>query len=154
MFTARSIELTGAFTLPAPPEATFELFSPLGEKAWVPGWNPELIHPPGASWERGLVFRTQEERGEAIWIVTALDRDRHDVEYHRVEAGRYVARVHVRCSPQGTGQTDVRVTYTFIGLSEVGNQDIAAMSSEAYLEKMKRWQGWITAYLSAQAQDQ
>lgn len=153
MFTARSIELTGTFTLPAPPEATFELFSPLGEKAWVPGWNPELIHPPGASWERGLVFRTPEERGEAIWIVTTLDREQHDVEYHRVEAGRYVARVHVRCSRQGTGQTEVRVTYTFIGLSEVGNQDIAAMTPEAYVEKMKRWQGWITAYLSAQAQD-
>ena len=71
MFTARSIELGGGFTLPAPPDATFELFSPLGEKRWVPGWDPELIHPPGATWERGLIFRTREERGDAIWVVTA-----------------------------------------------------------------------------------
>jgi len=154
MFTARSIELTGTFTLPGPPEATFELFSPLGEKAWVPGWSPELVHPPGTTWGRGLVFRTQEERGEAVWIVTALDREQHDVEYHRVEAGRYVARVHVRCSEVEGRQTEVRVTYTFIGLSDVGNRDIAAMTSEAYAEKMKRWQGWIAAYLSGRAQDQ
>jgi hypothetical protein len=154
VFTARSIELSGGFTLPGPPQETFELFSPLGERLWVPGWNPELVHPPGAPWERGLIFRTREERGEAVWIVTTLDEDRHEVEYYRVEAGRYVARVHVRCTASAERQTDVRVIYTFIGLSETGNQDIAAMSSEAYVEKMRRWQGWITTYLSSQAQDQ
>jgi hypothetical protein len=144
MFTARSIELSGGFTLPVAPEACFELFSPLGEKRWVPGWDPELIHPPGAAWERGLIFRTREERGDAIWIVTALDRGRHEVEYHRVEAGRYVARVHVRLSPVAAGGTAVQVTYTFIGLSEAGNQDIAAMSPAAYQEKLARWRGWIS----------
>ena len=80
-------------------------------------------------------------------MVTALDRDRHEVEYHRVEAGRYVARVDVRCASRAPDQTDVRVTYTFVGLSEVGNQDIAAMSQQAYEEKMRRWQGWITKSL-------
>jgi hypothetical protein len=148
-FTARSIELGGGFTLPMPPEAAFGFFSPLGEIAWVPGWDPELIHPPGVAWERGLIFRTREERGDAIWVVTALDRDRHEVEYYRVEAGRYVARVNVRCSATADGRTDVRVTYTFVGLSEVGNQDIAAMSEAAYDDKMRRWQGWITTHLSS-----
>jgi hypothetical protein len=147
-FTARAIELSGTFTLPISPETAFGLFSPLGEKAWVPGWDPELVHPPGASWERGLIFRTREERGDAIWVVTALDHDTHEVEYYRVEAGRYVARVNVRCSAGPDRRTDVRVTYTFVGLSEVGNQDIAAMSEAAYEEKMRRWQGWITKSLT------
>jgi hypothetical protein len=146
-FTPRSIELSGGFTLPMPSEAAFGLFSPLGEKAWVPGWDPELVHPPGATWERGLVFRTREERGDAIWVVTALDHVRHEVEYYRVEAGRYVARVNVRCSAGPDGRTDVRVTYTFVGLSDVGNQDIAAMSPEAYEEKMGRWEAWIRTAL-------
>jgi hypothetical protein len=151
MSIARSIELSGAFTLPVPPDACFELFSPLGEKRWVPGWDPELIHPPGVAWERGLIFRTREERGDAIWVVTALDRARHEAEYHRVEAGRYVARVHVRCVARGEDQTDVRVTYTFVGLSEVGNQDIAAMSQQAYEEKMGRWQAWIAKSLAGES---
>jgi len=148
MFQAKSITLGGSFTLPVPPESAFGLFSPLGEKRWVPGWDPELIHPPGVAWERLLVFRTREERGEAIWVVTALDGARHEVEYHRVESGRYVARVEVRCAARGTG-CEVYVTYTFIGLSEVGNQDIAAMSPPAYEEKMKRWQAWIEAHLAS-----
>lgn len=66
MFAPKSIELSGSFTLGVPPDTAFELFSPVGEKSWVPGWNPELLHPPGVTWERGLIFRTQEERGEAI----------------------------------------------------------------------------------------
>jgi len=70
------------------------------------------------------------------------------VEYYRVEAGRYVARVQVRCSGADAGATRVQVTYTFVGLSEVGNDDIAAMSQEAYGEKMQRWQGWITKGLA------
>src|SRR3990170_1901982 len=137
MFAARSIELSGCFILSVPPDVAFELFSPLGEKLWVPDWNPELLYPPGFSWERGLIFRTAEERGEAVWVVTALDRERHEVEYHRVEAGRYVATV--------------RVTYLFVGLSEVGNQDIAAMSQTSYEEKMRRWQDWIHRHLSGTA---
>jgi hypothetical protein len=119
--TARSIELEGGFFMAGPVDTVFELFSPLGEKAWVPGWDPELIHPPGVSWERGLVFRTRQERGEAIWIVTALDRRRREVEYHRVEPGRYVARVSVVCTARGERETDVRVTYGFVGLSPAGN---------------------------------
>lgn len=143
MFSARSIELQGAFRLPVSQEAAFELFSPLGEKSWVPGWNPELIHPPGVDWERGLIFRTREERGEAIWMVTALDRGRHEVEYHRVEAGRTVARVSVRCSAEGGVETEVVVRYVFVGLSETGNQDIAQMSAGDFEQKMRRWQEWI-----------
>lgn len=142
-FVPRSIELRGAFRLPAPPGRVFDFFSPLGEKLWVPDWNPELLHPPGAMWERGMIFRTLEERGEAVWVVTALDRHRHEVEYHRVEPGRYVARVKVECLEAGGSHTEVRVAYLFVGLSEVGNRDIDAMSPEAYEEKMRRWRDWI-----------
>ena len=147
MFVPRSIELTGGFALAATPERCFELFSPLGEKQWVPGWDPELLYPPGATWERGLIFRTQEELGEAVWVVTALDRQRHEVEYHRVEPGRYVARVRVGCEARGQ-QTQVRVAYAFVGLSEAGNHEIAGMSAAAYEAKMKRWQTWIDGHLA------
>jgi hypothetical protein len=144
MFAPVSIDLAGGFAIPAPPDIAFEFFSPLGEKAWVPGWDPELLHPPGVSWASGLIFRTQEERGEAVWVVTKLDRERHDVEYVRVEAGRYVAQVRVRCRAQDAAHTEVSVTYTFVGLSDIGNRDIAAMSQAAYDEKMARWQKWIS----------
>src|SRR5207247_2886167 len=91
--------------------------------------------------------RTREERGEAIWVVSDLDRPSHAVEYHRVEAGRYVARVTVRCAPHGERETEVHVAYTFVGLSEAGNAEIAFMTPEAYEQKMERWKAWITQHL-------
>ena len=67
---AGSREFTGNLSIRAPIQTVFELFSPLGERAWVPGWNPELLHPSNVSWGQGQIFRTREETGEAIWIVT------------------------------------------------------------------------------------
>jgi hypothetical protein len=149
VFVARSVDLSGGFTVPATLDATFELFSPLGEKRWAPGWSPELLHPPGVEWERGQLFRTREGLGDAVWLVSVLDRERREVEYHRVEPGRYVARVRVHCRSGGDQETEVAVRYTFVGLSDAGNREIAAMSQAAYEEKMRRWQAWIRGCLSA-----
>lgn len=147
MFAPRSIHFEGSLLVEAPVGTAFPLFSPLGEKNWVPEWNPELIHPMGAIWERGQIFLTKEERGEAVWVVTALDREHHRAEYYRLEPDRYTARVRVRCREEGE-RTRVEVAYTFVGLSETGNEDIAAMSQAAFEEKMLRWQGWIAEHFA------
>jgi len=144
----RAIELRGGLSVPAAVEQAFELFSPLGEKQWVPGWDPELLHPEGVSWAQGQLFRTREERGDAIWVVTSLDRSRHEAEYHRVEPGRYVARVRVECEARGPARTEVRVSYQYVGLSPAGNDEIGRMSATEYEEKMRRWEGWIEEHLS------
>jgi hypothetical protein len=72
------------------------------------------------------------------------------VEYHRVEAGLYIARVRVVCSVRSDRQTDVSVSYLFVGLSDAGNRDIALMTPEAHAERMLKWQGWIREHLERQ----
>lgn len=149
-FVAGTLTLAGQFTVGGSVDFVFSLFSPLGEKSWVPQWDPELLHPTGVTWERGLVFRTQEEKGDAIWIVTRLDRQGHLVEYYRVESSRYVARVEVRCRALSAPETEVQTTYEFIGLSKEGNEQIATMTENDYKAKMTRWQDWIKTYLEEQ----
>jgi hypothetical protein len=122
-FASKSVRLLGKITLAGRVDEVFQLFSPLGERRWVPDWNPELLHPPGVSWEEGLIFRTREETGDAIWVVTRLDRVRHEVEYHRVEPGRYVARIEVGCAEVADQVTEASTLYEFIGLSESGNAE-------------------------------
>jgi hypothetical protein len=139
--------LTGEFTSAGPVDVVFNLFSPLGEKSWVPEWDPELLHPPGVTWERGLIFRTKEDRSDAIWIVTHLDHPTHHVEYHRVESNRYLARVEVQCTALSAVETVVETTYEFVGLSNEGNEEISAMTEDGYRRKMTRWRDWIEAYL-------
>lgn len=124
-------------------DAVFELFSPLGERAWVPGWNPELLHPQGAGWAEGQIFRTRDQHRDAIWLVTRLDRAGRSVEYHRVEPGRYVARIRVACAAAGEDQTQASVSYAFMALSPEGSEEILAMTGAEYEEKMRRWRRWI-----------
>jgi hypothetical protein len=147
-FRPRSVEVAGGFTVNRPAAEVFELFSPLGEKRWVPGWSPELLHPPGASWERGLIFRTPGERGDVVWIVGDLDRTLHHVEYHRLDPGRTVARVTVRCTPLDSGETEVRVAYAYVGLADDGNAEIARTTTASHAARMEQWKRWIDAYLA------
>jgi hypothetical protein len=142
-FVPRTIELHGGFTLRAPIARVFPLFSPLGERSWVPDWEPELLDPFGASWERGQVFRTAEGGREAVWLVTLLNPASYEVEYHRVCSGRYVARVAVHCRAEPDDATGVNVSYRFVGLSSEGNAEIEIMTPEAYAQKMERWKEWI-----------
>jgi hypothetical protein len=142
-FVPRSVERSGGFTLSMPPDVAFPYFSPIGEKVWAPGWDPELLHPPGVDWAPGLLFRTRSEHGDAIWVVTALNPERHEVEYHKLEAERSVTKVSVQCTPLGPDQTEVRVTYFLVALSEAGNQLIAEMTPASYEGRMKNWQRWI-----------
>jgi hypothetical protein len=148
VFAPRSVELKGGFVLESPVTAVFDLFSPLGERAWVPGWSPELLHPPGATWERGQVFRTGNDVQQAVWVVTDLDPLSQTVEYHRIEPGRYVARVSVKCFQRATEKTEVTVSYLFVGLSEAGNAEIAEMTNESFARKMEQWKRWIDGYMA------
>jgi len=150
-FVPRSIVLIGRVKLSASVGQAFQMFSPLGEKLWVPGWDPELLYPPNVAWEEGLIFRTREETGDAVWIVTRLDASGHRVVYHRVEPGRYVARIDVRCGAVADDFTEATTAYSFVGLSESGNDEIAAMTQDSYDEKMDRWTNWINQYFQHQS---
>lgn len=138
-----SIRLTGTLTVDRPVDEAFPLFSPIGEKAWVPDWTPELIHPADRDWAEGQIFCTPLDSGRAVWVVNRLDAVSHRVSYHRVEPEHLVARIDVECRPAGTGRTDVTTSYEFISLSESGDATIAGMTQEAYEAKMKQWEEWI-----------
>ena len=151
-FNSKSVRLIGRISLNGSIEDVFPLFSPQGEKLWVPDWNPELLHPPATDWAEGLIFRTEEEMGEAIWVVARLDLVEHEVEYYRVEPGRYVARIVVSCSPLADQLTEAATSYEFIGLSKKGNAEISGMTQEIYAQKMGRWGEWINEYLALRRQ--
>jgi len=147
-FAAHERTLRGRLEVAASIDQTFPLFSPAGERAWVPGWDPEFVHPAEPVWVEGQIFRTREKQGEAVWLVTRLDRTHHHVEYHRVEPGRYVAHVDVRCWATHDGDTEVSTAYRYVGLSEAGNEEIDAKSQKDYEAKMARWSERIAKHLA------
>ena len=148
-FVPRSITLQGRIQIAAPANAAFRMFSPLGEKLWVPGWDPELLYPANSTWQEGLIFRTREETGDAVWIVSQLDMSAYRVTYYRLEPTRYAVRVEVRCNPITDELTEAVTEYSFVGLSHDGNDAIAAITQDSYDAKMARWANWIDMCLQS-----
>jgi hypothetical protein len=146
-FVPSSRSLTGSLYLPVEPQEAFPLFSPEGERSWVPGWEPEILYPLAAKLTEGQIFRTREEHGEGLWVVARLNHAEFYVRYNRFEPGRYAATIEVGIIRVGKG-SEVTVTYSFVGLSERGNKDIEAMSQAAYDEKLTRWSQWLMAHIS------
>lgn len=147
-FISRTASFTGSIRLNGLAERVFQLFSPMGEKGWVPGWDPEIIHPSGGGWEEGLIFRTIEESGPAVWIVNRLNIASYNVRYNRIEPSHYVASIDVSCHEVSIGVTDISTVYSFVGLSEKGNDAISMMTAEEYAAKMVRWTSWLESCLA------
>ena len=148
MFIPKASIFRGSIKLPTSPEIAFKLFSPEGERLWVPDWNPELIYPQGVEWAESQVFRTVEDSGDAIWVVSKLEPEECYVIYFRIEPTIYVAKVDVKVKPTSVEGSEVSVLYTFIGLSEKGNDEISLMTSSSFETKMERWFTWLNQYLA------
>jgi hypothetical protein len=106
--------MTHAHTLrvPLPPERALHLFTPVGERAWAPGWDP--VFPAGERGDGaapGTVFLT----GASIWVV--VDREPDRVRYARVTPGVRAGTVEVRLRADGP-HTLADVTYETTALDD------------------------------------
>lgn len=87
------------------PERALHLFTPAGERAWAPGWDPRF---PAGERGDGAVPGTVFLTGESCWVV--VDRTPDRVRYARVLPGVRAGTVEVRLAPDGDG-TLAHVTY-------------------------------------------
>jgi hypothetical protein len=149
-FEPRHVARTHTMTLPLPAPRAFELFTPVGEREWVPDWNPILLHPPDGALERGGSFLTDRDSPEArtLWLVTALDRDRLEVSYARVTPASRIGLVDVRVTPSSAEACHVTVTYTFTAVSEAGNTYLATFTDEFFRSYIESWRDLILAHLA------
>jgi hypothetical protein len=99
------MNLTGTITVPLPPEKAIALFTPAGERAWAPGWDPHH--------HSDTVFTTAHGGADTTWVV--LDAGPRAVRYARVSRDR-AGTVGVRCHADGTDQTRAEVTYDLTAL--------------------------------------
>jgi hypothetical protein len=88
---------TATIKVPLPPDQAIRLFTPEGERAWVPGWDPHH--------HSDTVFTTHE----TIWVVLETG-DAHTVRYARVTPGRHAGTVEVRCRDDGTATVTYELT--------------------------------------------
>ena len=129
----------------------FPLFSPEGEKHWVPGWD--YINVMGTTeLSDDYVFLTKTHdhgTSDAIWIVKKYDPKLHFVQFYKIEPGEKIGVVTVKCTELEASKTMIRVTYKYLALSKGGEEFITVFNESTYEEFIDEWQKLLTSYFKS-----
>jgi hypothetical protein len=140
---------SAAIRLDAAPERAFAMFTPLGERAWAQGWDPEFLHPLDGEACAGSVFITRAAGVETIWTTIAHDPPSR-AAYSRVTPGLHAVIVEVRLRSSDDGGTLADVSYALTALTPAGNDAVAEMA-EGFDGWMEEWETSINRALSSQS---
>ncbi len=143
---------TSDFELARPVAEVFPLFSPEGEKLWVPGWD---YHNVMGSTElaEDYVFLTRTHdhaASDAVWVVKRYAPASHSVTFYKIEPGEKVGLVSVHCAPLGAARTRVEVSYTYTGISPAGNRFVDTFTAQDYENFIGEWQRLLADYFAQQ----
>jgi hypothetical protein len=147
----KSIRHTKAFEMAIPIEDLFPLFSPEGEKYWVPGWDYENVMGTTELSEDYVFLTKTHDHGtaDAIWIVKKYDPKSHYVQFYKIEPEDKIGVVTVKCLEPEAGRTKVQVTYKYLALSETGETFISEFSESVYEEFIDEWQTLLLNYFES-----
>ena len=138
-FKARHIDYTGTITVYLPAEEAFELFTPEGERAWVPGWKPRYFYRapedgPDTS------FLTKHGGEETLWMVLAADEEELSAGYARITPGSRMGTVMVEVEPIDDTSSWVTVSYELTALTPAGNTVLKKFDKQAFKAMLSDWE--------------
>ena len=144
----KTIRHTKLVQISASIEELFPLFTPEGEKLWVPGWDYENVMGTTELSEDYLFTTRTHDHGttDAIWIVKKFDPKAYFVQYYKIEPEDKIGIVTVACTELEYEGTKVQVAYKYMALSVVGEQFISEFNEDAYEEFINEWQTLLRNY--------
>ena len=147
----KSISHTNSFEIEIPIEDLFPLFSPEGEKDWVPGWDYENVMGTTELSEDYVFLTKSHDHGtrDAIWIVKKYDVNSHFVQFYKIEPKDKIGVVTVKCTKIKEKKTIVQVTYKYIALSQSGENFISEFNESVYEEFISKWQTLLSNYFKS-----
>jgi MOSC domain-containing protein YiiM len=148
--TRRLVRREGRIRLPAPVATTFPLFTPDGERLWVPGFDPAFLHPASGEQGPGAIFTTNHDGEDTLWMVLRLSPADGIAEYARVTPGSRRGVVRVRLEPED-GATAATIAYELESLSEAGDTALDALTDAAYRSMLQDWEARVTAVVTNDA---
>lgn len=148
----KSVSHATTFVLPVSVEQLFPLFSPEGEKQWVPGWEYNNIMGTTELTE-DYVFLTQTHdhaASEAIWLIKRYDPESYFIQFYKIEPDNKIGVISVDCTPLATDETEVEVAYKYIALSKRGETFVAEFTRRAYESFIAEWRELLMRYFRNQ----
>lgn len=145
--SAERIERTASFVANAHVEKAFPLFGPIREKEWAAGWEPQVIYSQHPEVEEHMIFKTSgnPDEKEYVWVVAQYKPAQFFIEY-QVSTYQRIWFITVACKPQQK-HTLVSVTYSYTGLTEVGNRINQESLDKMFAHDLKDWEVAINHYL-------
>ena len=137
-----SIAHSGNLKVHAPPEHAFQLFTPPGEKLWIDGWDP-VVASGGDGRARGAVFVTNMAGEKAYWVVVDYDDEALHARYSRIAPETRAGTVEVFARDDGSGSTEVTVTFELTALTSKGNKLLEDFDSRAFGQMLSDWERMI-----------
>lgn len=130
-------------------ESVFPLFGAFEERKWAEGWNPVLVSPSEEIIAEGTTFKTKgydHDEAEFIWRVTRYKPDKFIIQYLVNTENRYWT-ITIKCSPEKEDKTSAVITYSYIGLNELGNKLNEHAIKRMFRANLKDWEEEINSYL-------
>ncbi len=144
-FRARHVSHRGTITVYLPADETLELFTPEGERRWVPAWEPGYLYRAGGGDEIDNVFRTDHDGEETLWIVLDHDLEMHQAAYARFTPGSRLGTVTVDIDPIDDTSCWVEVCYELTALSPAGNAVLERFDARAFRTMLDEWEHRISS---------
>ncbi|HSC47094.1 MAG TPA: SRPBCC family protein [Gammaproteobacteria bacterium] len=141
-FVARYSHVSASFLVHQPPGRVFPLFDPLHEAEWSPGFAITPLHPVPFAVGKDAVFTTVGHGGTTTWVINDYSPAAGSIEYVLMRPGYQLKRIRIECTPTGSGDTRVNVSYTVTGLGDAGNQHVTDYDAEF----IHHWDTAVNAY--------
>ena len=134
--------------LEAAPDRVLPLLTPLGERAWARGWEPDLRwEPPGGG--AGTLFVTRHPgHPDTVWLLDTWEPAAGHVHYVHVTPGSDITEIDIRLRPDGKDRTVATVRYTWTALGEHGVMLVRGKTPETYRRVMQEWERELNHYLT------
>lgn len=145
--TLGQVTRAGVQTWEAPPERVLPLLTPLGEKAWAVGWEPEMRWQAPGNGEGTLFVTRSHGPGETVWILQTFDAAHGRVAYVHVSPGFLLVELSLALTPLPGQRTRAEVRYSFTALSEAGSARVAQMTAEHFSAFMRDWERELNHFL-------
>ena len=133
----KRVRLTGTIRVPLQPRDAYALFTPTGERTWVPGWDPAFSSRVSDDTEPGTVFETNHAGRRSTWTVVRREPGTA-VAYVTVTPGDRAGLVTVVCRPTDDGETMATVSYDLTALAPEANERLARFAA-SYPHFLEQW---------------
>jgi hypothetical protein len=138
----KRVQLEGNVAVARPPAEAFALFTPSGERAWAPGWEPQFPSPGASETEPGTIFVVDHDARRSVWAVVSCEVGR-TIQYATVTPGERAGLITVTCQGSSAG-TEATVKYDLTALSPDANAQLEHFAAN-FPSFLRHWEQAIAA---------